>query len=167
MARRPRKKNKSSKPTPMDRPSPRKPINWKTPAIVVGVLAFAVAMHLVQPEKSSNMRHAPAGPAMISLTPPESVPERHQAGMKTFQANCAQCHGQWANGSDNGPTLVHDYYKPSHHADVAFYRAAQFGVRAHHWTFGDMPSIPGVTRDDMDQIIPFLRWWQRENGIKG
>ncbi|MGN7614493.1 c-type cytochrome, partial [Magnetococcales bacterium HHB-1] len=106
-----------------------------------------------------------SGPGKIDITPPESVPQAYQAGMKKFQENCIQCHGERAQGSDNGPTLIHDYYKPSHHADYAFYKAAQSGVRAHHWKFGDMQPVPSVTRKDMDQIIPFVRWWQRENGI--
>jgi len=39
------------------------------------------------------------------------------------------------------------------------------GVRAHHWTFGDMPKIPGITRDDLTQIIAYIRWLQKQAGI--
>jgi hypothetical protein len=146
-----------------------KPTNWRNIGIVLGIVVFAVAMYQARPEKpsqSASMHHGPAGAAKISLPTPASVPPSHLAGKKLFEDNCSQCHGQWAEGSDNGPTLVHDYYKPSHHADYAFYQAAQYGVRAHHWSFGDMQPVATVTRGDMDLIIPFVRWWQRENGIK-
>ena len=39
------------------------------------------------------------------------------------------------------------------------------GVQAHHWPFGDMPPVPGITKRSMDKIDPHVRWLQRENGI--
>ena len=60
---------------------------------------------------------------------------------------------------------MHAFYKPSHHSDAAFYRAARKGVKAHHWKFGDMPPIPNATTRDMEQIITFIRWLQKERGI--
>ena len=62
-----------------------------------------------------------------------------------FTANCAACHGSRGVGTKQGPPLVHKIYEPNHHADVAFQRAAENGVRAHHWEFGNMPKIEGVT----------------------
>jgi len=60
---------------------------------------------------------------------------------------------------------MHGFYKPSHHGDPAFYRAALKGVQAHHWRFGNMPPVPGATRKDVDVLLPFIRWLQRENGL--
>jgi len=93
------------------------------------------------------------------------VPFIYSVGVNKYQANCSGCHGQWLEGTKQGPPLLHPFYKPSHHADAAFYRAASNGVRAHHWKFGNMPPVTGVTRTDMDKIIPFIRWFQKENGV--
>ena len=38
-------------------------------------------------------------------------------------------------------------------------------MRAHHWEFGNMPKIEGVTPADVEQIIRYVRWLQREAGI--
>jgi hypothetical protein len=60
---------------------------------------------------------------------------------------------------------MHGFYKPSHHGDPAFYRAAMKGVQAHHWKFGNMAPVNGITRKDMDSIVPFIRWLQKEKGL--
>ncbi|WP_371171043.1 c-type cytochrome [Aliiroseovarius sp. 2305UL8-7] len=87
-------------------------------------------------------------------------------GARAFEAKCAACHGPNAGGLDGvGPPLIHKIYEPSHHADFAFYRAAEQGVRAHHWRFGDMPPVEGITRAEIASIIAYLRLVQRENGI--
>lgn len=93
------------------------------------------------------------------------VPAEFQKGEAKFNANCARCHGEQARGTAQGPPLVHKIYEPNHHGDFAFQRAAANGVRAHHWQFGDMPKIEGVTADDVEQIIKYVRWLQREAGI--
>ncbi len=86
-------------------------------------------------------------------------------GRALFDKNCATCHGAQGKGSSNGPPLVHRIYEPNHHGDGAFYRAAAQGVRAHHWQFGNMPPIAGVTTRDVEQIIAYIRALQRANGI--
>jgi hypothetical protein len=48
---------------------------------------------------------------------------------------------------------------------MAFQRAAENGVRAHHCEFGNMPKIEGVTPADVEQITRYVRWLQREAGI--
>jgi len=101
--------------------------------------------------------------AESSTTP--KVPFTHALGMKGFQSHCALCHGEWGDGTKQGPPLMHPFYKPSHHPDATFYRAALKGVRAHHWNFGDMPPIAGVAKKDLDAIIPFIRWLQKERGL--
>ena len=96
---------------------------------------------------------------------PPKVPYKYAVGMKKFRTLCSGCHGKWGNGNNQGPPLMHGFYKPSHHGDPSFYRAALKGVRAHHWRFGDMPTVSGATRKDVGAILPFIRWLQRENGI--
>ncbi len=96
------------------------------------------------------------------------VPElsaQGQAGKDAFDTNCATCHGINAGGSQMGPPLVHDIYKPGHHIDAALQLAAKRGVRRHHWNFGNMPSQPEVTDQDMMAIIRYVREIQEANGI--
>jgi len=88
------------------------------------------------------------------------------AGKTLFDANCAACHGPNATGTDQGPPLVHIIYEPSHHGDASFYRAVALGARAHHWRFGNMPAVEGVTEADVAQIIGYVRALQRANGIE-
>lgn len=95
-----------------------------------------------------------------------AIPFQYGLGVQNYQALCSECHGEWAEGSDKGPTLLHSYYKPSHHSDDAFYRAASQGVTAHHWRYGNMPPVKGATPEDIQPIILFVRWLQRENGIQ-
>jgi mono/diheme cytochrome c family protein len=93
------------------------------------------------------------------------LPAELQAGEAKFNANCSACHGAQGKGTQQGPPLVHKIYEPNHHGDVAFQRAAAFGVKAHHWEFGNMPKIDTVTTADVDQIIQYIRWQQRQAGI--
>ena len=89
-----------------------------------------------------------------------------QAGEALFQENCAACHGRNATGTDLGPPLVHKIYEPGHHGDMAFQMAAKNGVRAHHWRFGDMPPVPGVSEAEVSKIVTYVRELQRANGIE-
>ena len=86
-------------------------------------------------------------------------------GKQSFAENCAACHGTNAAGSSNGPPLIHQIYEPSHHGDRSFYRAVRAGVTAHHWRFGNMPPITTVSKQDVDNIIVYIREVQRANGI--
>jgi mono/diheme cytochrome c family protein len=97
---------------------------------------------------------------------PETLSQNAQIGQLAFEAKCAACHGLNAAGQDGvAPPLVHIIYEPSHHGDEAFQRAAAMGVRGHHWPFGDMPPVEGVTRGDVTMIIAYVRELQRANGI--
>ncbi|WP_342743574.1 cytochrome c [Planktotalea arctica] len=70
-----------------------------------------------------------------------------------MRQNCAACHGVNAVGQNGvAPPLVHKIYKPSHHGDESFQRAAAQGVRAHHWRLGDMPAVEGITREEVTFI---------------
>lgn len=93
------------------------------------------------------------------------IPFQYSLGVNKYRQMCAGCHGKWGGGTDQGPPLMHGIYKPSHHRDSTFYRAVLKGSQAHHWKFGDMPSVKGATKEDVDAILPFIRWLQRENGI--
>lgn len=94
-----------------------------------------------------------------------SVPGSLAGGRAAFEVRCAGCHGFEAGGTGHGPPLVHPVYRPSHHADAAFQLAVTSGVRAHHWTYGDMPPVRGVDRADVERIVAYVRWLQRRAGI--
>ena len=94
-----------------------------------------------------------------------AVPKELKTGEAQFNSYCSRCHGLRAKGTDQGPPLVHKIYEPNHHGDWAFQRAAAQGVRAHHWNFGNMPKIDGVTPEDVNEIIQYVRWLQRQAGI--
>jgi mono/diheme cytochrome c family protein len=94
-----------------------------------------------------------------------TLPAELQAGEAKFNANCSACHGPQGTGSQQGPALVHKIYEPNHHGDAAFQHAAASGVKAHHWEFGNMPKVESVSPADVDQIIQYVRWLQRQAGI--
>lgn len=94
-----------------------------------------------------------------------TVPAEFLRGREIFQANCALCHGDAALGTAQGPPLVHLIYEPNHHADAAFVLAALRGVRAHHWGFGDMPPQPQVSREEVTEVVQYVRWLQRQAGV--
>jgi mono/diheme cytochrome c family protein len=87
-------------------------------------------------------------------------------GQALFTRHCSVCHGAEALGTDQGPPLIHRIYEPSHHSDLAFYRAVALGVHQHHWEFGDMPPVPGVDGEDAAHIIGWIRSEQRAAGIE-
>ena len=99
------------------------------------------------------------------ITSIEQVPFSYGLGQQRYSELCAGCHGEWLRGTEQGPPLLHGYYKPSHHSDRAFYAAIARGTRQHHWNFGDMPPVAGATAEDAQQIVPFIRWLQREEGL--
>jgi mono/diheme cytochrome c family protein len=93
------------------------------------------------------------------------VPEEHQEGAALYRAWCQSCHGPSAAGTDQGPPLVHTVYRPRHHGDEAFQLAVSQGVRAHHFRFGDMQPVPGLSRDEVASITGYIRFLQRAVGI--
>ena len=113
---------------------------------------------------------APAPPsvetAMVKVTLPATLTSRAQLGKTAFEGKCAACHG--VNGAGNvnaGPPLIHKIYEPSHHGDESFQYATAMGVHAHHWRFGNMPPVEGITRAEVGTIIAYIREVQRANGI--
>lgn len=101
----------------------------------------------------------------VSTEPPPTAPSEFAGGEKLFNNNCAGCHGIGATGTDRGPSFISKIYEPSHHGNPAFHIAVKRGVRQHHWNFGNMPKISGVAKDEVNQIILYVRWLQKEKGI--
>jgi cytochrome c553 len=83
-----------------------------------------------------------------------------------FNVACAECHGTNAAGQNGiAPPLVHITYEPGHHGDASFLLAVRNGVRAHHWKFGNMPAVEGLTDGDVKMVVAYIRELQRANGI--
>jgi len=87
-------------------------------------------------------------------------------GAALYVAKCAECHGIGATGTDKGPPLVHRIYEPGHHGDDAIRRAVREGAPAHHWKFGDMPPVDGLSDREVDDIIVYVRALQVAAGIR-
>ena len=88
-----------------------------------------------------------------------------RAGEKLFNANCSACHGVGAVGTSLGPPLMDRVYHPGHHPDFSIRNAVSQGVRQHHWTFGDMAPVDGVSPDEVEKVICYVREMQRAEGI--
>ena len=106
------------------------------------------------------------GAPIAEVVVPATLSPQAQMGARAFDAVCAACHGTNAAGiNGTAPPLVHIFYESTHHGDAAFFSAAQNGVQAHHWPFGDMAPLKGLTRSDVGNIIAYVRALQRANGI--
>ena len=93
-------------------------------------------------------------------------PDLVEAGKTVYQASCAECHGTDLRGTDKGPSHLSIVYEPNHHGDGAFVLAVQRGTPAHHWPFGDMEPVDGLTEDDVAAIIAYVREQQRIHGFE-
>ena len=132
--------------------------------IVVGALylVWPPALQTASSDTTVSMENG----VLANVLVPETLSQNAQIGQLGYEAKCAACHGANAAGQDGvAPPLVHMIYEPSHHGDEAFQRAAELGVRGHHWPFGNMPAVEGVTRGDVTMIIAYIRELQRANGI--
>ncbi len=106
------------------------------------------------------------GDAIAEVSLPAELSRNAELGKTVFEAKCVNCHGENATGQNGvAPPLVHKIYEPGHHSDMAFVLAAQNGVRAHHWNFGNMPPVEGVTAGEVKMVVAYIRELQRENGI--
>ncbi|MCK8463087.1 cytochrome c [Aliiroseovarius sp. S1339] len=121
------------------------------------------ASHSMVPPDTSNLVE---GAAIVDVALPAELSAEAQMGKRAFEAKCVDCHAANAAGQNGvAPPLVHKIYEPSHHSDMAFILAAKNGVRAHHWNFGNMPAVEGLTDGDVKMIARYIRELQKENGI--
>ena len=111
-----------------------------------------------------NMLKPTGGGTKVSVSVPE-LSEAGAQGKQLFDGNCAKCHGTNASGTDHGPPLVHRIYEPNHHGDMSFQLAVRNGVRAHHWRYGNMAPVSGVTDEDVGKITRYVRELQKANGV--
>ena len=86
-------------------------------------------------------------------------------GVEPFEKYCMVCHGPKGQGSEQGPPLVNQVYRPDHHADLSFHFAVRDGVKSHHWNYGDMKPVPLITLEETEHVIAFIREEQKRAGI--
>lgn len=98
--------------------------------------------------------------------PSSGLMPKPSKGKVLYNQNCASCHGADLKGSDKGPPFLNRIYESSHHSDLAFQLAVKNGSRAHHWQFGDMKPVPGLTPDDVAHVTAYVRSEQHKVGIK-
>lgn len=127
----------------------------------IGIGALVVLLIIAVVGFGGNSSDSDAGTGI-----PVQDPELVAAGEPLYQASCASCHGTDLRGTDKGPSHLSVVYEPNHHGDVAFILAAQNGVRGHHWPFGDMAPIPGLSDEDLAAVVAYVRENQRISGFE-
>ncbi|MEX4010693.1 c-type cytochrome [Neoaquamicrobium sediminum] len=134
----------------------------KTLVAVVAVVLAGVAIWWAQNRQDGSG----SGEPIVQVIVPSSLSSMAEQGKTAFDANCASCHGPNGSGRDGlAPPLIHKIYEPSHHSDMAFTLAVRQGVRAHHWRFGSMAPIEGVSDASIEAITTYIRELQRANDI--
>lgn len=88
-----------------------------------------------------------------------------ELGATVYASSCASCHGTDLTGTDQGPSHLSIVYEPNHHGDDAFRSAIANGAAQHHWDFGPMPAVSGLTEDEVDAVIAYVRVQQQERGF--
>jgi hypothetical protein len=112
-------------------------MSWRYDVSLIGVVLLGVLLAACESGGNGANR---------LLVPPKGFVSDAAQGKQLFARNCATCHG--LRGSHSGPPLLHKVYEPSHHSDLSFYMAVNKGVRQHHWQFGNMPPITGVSPEE-------------------
>jgi mono/diheme cytochrome c family protein len=136
-------------------------MNARNIVIAVAILGAGVLLYRVLAPTAPIS----TGAALANVQVPDLSPDA-QEGETLFNRSCNACHGKNAAGQDGiAPPLIHKIYEPNHHADASFHLAAKNGARAHHWPFGDMPPVEGITDPELDKIVFYIRELQRANGV--
>ena len=139
---------------------------WKLTVSVICIITFILFYITRQSQKTTSQQEVLSNGAIVNIKVPDQLSQTALLGEGLYNVNCASCHGDNAVGQEGvAPPLVHIIYEPNHHGDESFQRAVAMGVRAHHWRFGNMPAVEGLTRADVKNIITYVRELQRENGI--
>lgn len=86
-------------------------------------------------------------------------------GATLYAASCASCHGADLGGTDQGPSHLSITYEPNHHTDDAFRAAIRDGAPQHHWSFGPMPPVEGLSDPEVEAIISYVRAEQERRGF--
>jgi cytochrome c5 len=119
------------------------------------IIKFSISILMLMPVMTGT----------INAAEEVEIPFHLGKGQLLYEKYCSSCHGLQLNGSDKGAPLLHPFYKPSHHGDKAFYRAALQGTQQHHWEFGNMLPVEGMTTKKMDSLVPYVRYYQQQKKL--
>ena len=101
-----------------------------------------------------------------SETVAEPASPAAKSGEAIYANSCASCHGRDLEGTNTGPSPLSIVYEPGHHGDEAFRAAIANGSPQHHWNFGDMPPVGGLSADQVDDVIAYVRGEQEQRGFR-
>ena len=139
---------------------------WAATMVAVCAIALACAADSDDAGDASSAEPAPTvtsdAPAPPTTTAAFVVPD----GAAVYQQYCAECHGADLRGTDKGPSQLSIIYEPNHHGDFAYRVAIRDGTREHHWWFGDMPPVEGITDLEIEKVISYIRAEQERLGFE-
>lgn len=137
-------------------------MNWLAMKPLIIILSFVILAGSLLTACDEYFNTGNTNPLHL---PPQGFVGNSVEGKKLFQQNCQSCHGLQGQGTNQGPPLVNNIYNPRHHANLAFNLAVKNGVRSHHWKYGDMKPLPGVSPEMVEHIIQYIRKLQKQAGI--
>lgn len=122
-----------------------------------GVAAVAVLVAVASPITIAHEGHDLG----ITVRIPLALSPDAAAGKKLYDEFCATCHGSNVDGTHKGPSLIP--YDEVHHPDGHFLDAVKSGVEQHHWNFGPMKPVDGLSGEETRKIIAYVRELQAFN----
>ena len=109
---------------------------------------------------------AVTGACGSDTTTPAAAATTSELGAEVYASSCASCHGDDLRGTEKGPSHLSIVYEPNHHRDDSFRSAIANGAAEHHWDFGDMEPVEGLSDDDVEAVIAYVRSEQQRQGFE-
>ena len=128
------------------------------------LLIIATFVSACDPEEEPKDKTS-GGIILLDVRVPRHLTREARVGEKLYLQHCGRCHGKTIGGSTDGPPLIE--YGSAHHSDETFHRAVSNGVKQHHWKYGDMPAVKGISSNEVGSIITFVREVQRFDERRG
>ncbi len=135
-------------------------------ALVAAAMTLACAADAVDAGGASSVETAPTVTSDAPAPPTTAAALAIPDGAAVYQQYCAECHGVDLRGTDKGPSQLSIIYEPNHHGDYAYRVAIREGTREHHWWFGDMPPVEGITDLEIEKVISYIRAEQERLGFE-
>ncbi len=139
---------------------------WAATMVAVCAIAFACAADSDDAGDASAVAPAPTVTSDAPAPPTTAAAFVVPDGAAVYQQYCAECHGVDLRGTDKGPSQLSIVYEPNHHGDYAYRVAIREGTREHHWWFGDMPPVEGITDLEIEKVISYIRAEQERLGFE-
>ena len=134
--------------------------------IVTCVITAACGADASEAGDTSAPEPSPAQTAEVTAPTSTAAELVIPDGGEVYQQYCAECHGVDLRGTDKGPSQLSIVYEPNHHGDYAYRVAIREGTREHHWWFGDMPPVEGISDLEIEKVISFIRAEQERLGFE-